>query len=674
MIILNPSKEMDSNTARESNDTAVTSSVMGSSHTCSRSEIEPQSAPKDTLNKDTETPPSGTIISAPVRPSGPATKAYLDAQAAYRAEQINWLIRTRDNYKPNALGSTSTTRGPLTFTKVADLYHQRYGGTKAISSQAIYKRYSQNKQDFLTANPTYPANIVYSSLSAKRKVGQTDTLEDRPEHRSERNSRHDLMDNPEDEPQDQEKLEHGPASSKRRRTDGQRRDGKPRMTWVAAGRYRISAVAAFNNNRRFNADAAAQKFWAEWQENHGPVDLQNESQSGQAEGRSITNRIGMWQPPRYISELEYPPNTGSMRYFRHDDESADLGDSLSDNTSTSDSSDEEFSDSDASENGSESEDDDESGLWNIARRTDKVTPIQAGRSRRSYTNSSIRTNHTAICHDEDSGNVEASSDEGIASKYIAITVMNRTNQDLGKVFISKTSLEDHSAWYRSKKGTLGVNDTGLTARAERLLAVERYAFSLDSHFLHSQSLPDIDIKLWDCTKISWTLDELIELYLVATQFKDQNVKNRIVSSWNHLLLNGGDLDIGCDSLNALYLGTAESDRARMFWAETVHCLDLSGDLLDLKNQDSNLLEDLRRLIGVADVANPWELTPEVFASRYHESDLSLPMLDDLEVPMEVDYDNLASRLLSTRDWADLNDRNTTYKVATILRRLHYSQM
>lgn len=665
---------MDFNAARESDDTADTSSVMSSSHTRLTSETGPQSAPEDILNNDTETPPSGTIISAPVRPSGPATKAYLDAQAAYRAEQVDWLIKTRDNYKPNALGSTSTTRGPLTFTKVADLYHQRYGGTKAISSQAIYKRYSQNKQDFLVANPTYPANIVYSSLSAKRKVGRTDTLEDRPEHQSERESGHDLMNNPGDESQNQENLRHGPASSKRRRTDGQRRNGKPQMTWVAAGRYRISAVAAFNNNRRFNADAAARKFWAEWEKNHGPVHPQDESQSGQAEDRRIKNQVGMWQPPRYISELEYPPNTGSMRYFRHDDESADLGDSLSDNTNTSDLSDNESSDSDASEDGSESEDDEESVLWNIARRTDNATLIQAGRSRRSYNKSSIRTNRTETCHDEDSDSVEASSDKDIASKYIAITVMSRTNQDLGKVYISKTSLENHCAWYQGEKETLEVDDTGLTVQAERLLAVERYAFSLDPHFLHSQSLLNVDIKLWDCTKISWTLDELTELYLVATKFKDQNVKNRVLSAWNHLLLNGGDLDIGCDSLNALYLGTAENDRARMFWAETIHCLGLSGDFLDLENQDPNLLEDLRRLAGVADIANPWELTPEAFVSRYHGSDLSLSMLGDLEIPTEVDYDNLTSRLLSTRDWADLDDRNTTCKVATILRRLHYSQM
>ncbi|KAF2641766.1 hypothetical protein P280DRAFT_541209 [Massarina eburnea CBS 473.64] len=123
------------------------------------------------------TPP---VISAPIRPTGKlnaAQKAAYDAaNQAYRAEQLEWIIITKENNLPNTYGSHSTTTGPLQNPQVASLYGARYMGYgKKVTGAAISKRYLHGRQAFYDAHPTYPRAIVYAGQPSLNQVLQQHT-------------------------------------------------------------------------------------------------------------------------------------------------------------------------------------------------------------------------------------------------------------------------------------------------------------------------------------------------------------------------------------------------------------------------------------------------------------------------------------------------------------------
>lgn len=86
-------------------------------------------------------------------------------------EQYIWLKFTRDNNKPDSYGTSSTEPGPLSLSKVAELYIERYGGT--ATQQAISKRLNNenNLRKFCEMLPNYPHDIIYQNKpGAKRKA------------------------------------------------------------------------------------------------------------------------------------------------------------------------------------------------------------------------------------------------------------------------------------------------------------------------------------------------------------------------------------------------------------------------------------------------------------------------------------------------------------------------
>ncbi|EUC40101.1 hypothetical protein COCMIDRAFT_109647 [Bipolaris oryzae ATCC 44560] len=83
-------------------------------------------------------------------------------------EQVHFIIITRDNNKPDAYGTVSTTHGPMTWAAVAEAYNKKYN--VLITPAAMEKRVRQHRASWLANHPNYPTAIAYAK---KDKFQQT---------------------------------------------------------------------------------------------------------------------------------------------------------------------------------------------------------------------------------------------------------------------------------------------------------------------------------------------------------------------------------------------------------------------------------------------------------------------------------------------------------------------
>jgi hypothetical protein len=75
-------------------------------------------------------------------------------------DELEFVIHTRDNNKPNPWGTHSTTYGPLSHSEVASLYNIKYG--KKVGATAVGKRYLSGYKQYCDAHPEYPRKIHYA--------------------------------------------------------------------------------------------------------------------------------------------------------------------------------------------------------------------------------------------------------------------------------------------------------------------------------------------------------------------------------------------------------------------------------------------------------------------------------------------------------------------------------
>lgn len=92
------------------------------------------------------------------------TLATAGSKNALRDEELEFIIHTRDNNKPNLYGSHSQTTGKLAYPEVARLYNEKYG--RKVGPAAVEKRYRTNLLKYYAAHPDYPQKINYAAKTA----------------------------------------------------------------------------------------------------------------------------------------------------------------------------------------------------------------------------------------------------------------------------------------------------------------------------------------------------------------------------------------------------------------------------------------------------------------------------------------------------------------------------
>ncbi|XP_014553392.1 hypothetical protein COCVIDRAFT_29429 [Bipolaris victoriae FI3] len=116
------------------------------------------------------------------------TPAQKRAKQQILDEQVHFIIITRDNNKPDAYGTASTTNGPLTWGAVATAYNEKYN--VSVTAAAMEKRVRQHRTSWLAKHPNYPTTIVYAE---KDKFQQTPCPETSATERRYGNT-HELLD------------------------------------------------------------------------------------------------------------------------------------------------------------------------------------------------------------------------------------------------------------------------------------------------------------------------------------------------------------------------------------------------------------------------------------------------------------------------------------------------
>jgi hypothetical protein len=86
----------------------------------------------------------------------------------YLDDQVSFIIITRDNNKPDAYGTKSTTHAPLTWSAVAEAYNKKYG--VSVTAAAMEKRVRHHRAEWLKKHPNYPTEIVYAKKDKVPKV------------------------------------------------------------------------------------------------------------------------------------------------------------------------------------------------------------------------------------------------------------------------------------------------------------------------------------------------------------------------------------------------------------------------------------------------------------------------------------------------------------------------
>ncbi|KAF2652911.1 hypothetical protein K491DRAFT_27031 [Lophiostoma macrostomum CBS 122681] len=105
-----------------------------------------------------------------------------------RWRQVHFVIRTRDNNRPDPLGTHSETTGKMPYSQVASLYNSEFN--KHVTHAAIEKRYRLAKDKYCRRYPEYPKDIIYRKpqprnmgVAASHKIkitqdGQMEEFED----------------------------------------------------------------------------------------------------------------------------------------------------------------------------------------------------------------------------------------------------------------------------------------------------------------------------------------------------------------------------------------------------------------------------------------------------------------------------------------------------------------
>ncbi|KAF2277194.1 uncharacterized protein EI97DRAFT_441939 [Westerdykella ornata] len=86
-------------------------------------------------------------------------------------EEVEFVIKAHDNIVPDPYGATSTTTAPLKWAEVASLFNQRFGRT--IGAAACEKRYRQKIAEYRLRDPAYPdpKTIAYVAKTQPAKKG-----------------------------------------------------------------------------------------------------------------------------------------------------------------------------------------------------------------------------------------------------------------------------------------------------------------------------------------------------------------------------------------------------------------------------------------------------------------------------------------------------------------------
>lgn len=82
--------------------------------------------------------------------------------------RVTFIIRLRDNIKPDPDASHSTESGPLSWPIVAQAYNEMFD--LDVGSAAVEKRARTWRETWLAARPEYPRQIVYTK-GAKGAMG-----------------------------------------------------------------------------------------------------------------------------------------------------------------------------------------------------------------------------------------------------------------------------------------------------------------------------------------------------------------------------------------------------------------------------------------------------------------------------------------------------------------------
>ena len=120
------------------------------------------------------------------RAMSPSSKA---AKQRLLNEQVDFIIRTRDNFEADPNSTTSMTHGPLPWPAVAKLYNEKYG--LSLTPAAMEKRARQHRSVWLAEHPAHPRQIVYakkikvlprvrrakSDVEKKKPRGKTDVVQ-----------------------------------------------------------------------------------------------------------------------------------------------------------------------------------------------------------------------------------------------------------------------------------------------------------------------------------------------------------------------------------------------------------------------------------------------------------------------------------------------------------------
>ncbi|PVH99948.1 hypothetical protein DM02DRAFT_655911 [Periconia macrospinosa] len=580
--------------------------------------------PADPASSQAPAPP----MPPPVRPAAGPTPAYRAAVKAYHEEQVEWLIITRDNNRPDPYGTQSTTSGPLTWNTVADLYRQRYGGTKVITQQAVSKRYLKHRNKFLQNHPNYPKSIEYTNniRPQKRRSESIDDGQTEPQSRKRARTDH------------HEEADTNPATH----SISSNNDEGPHNNTIAnpIGSPGINAEAAsFGPSEQYDDSTLNElDFLLEDNSNllvgAGGVDVQNNLGGDQS-------LLNMFENPSSLPGENWDPLLPLA------DENGGFNDHAVDNFQG------EVFNNAPIYNGNEG------GQWG----TD---------SQFAFEPSPPYYDHNPIA--------EPHRDSDVDFRHVIVTVTNDEGEDLGQVYIPEHHLLYRSPWLLNQTWTLESPELNVTIKAKRLLGVERYAMCLDPKFSRSHTLTDIDINMRQCSKINWTIEEHVELYVIATQFDDEEIKDQILRKWKDMLANGGNIVISRHALNDLYIGTPPDhmgvkDRARKFWSEVVHCAGLRHHVIALGGEDleEELYNDLLDLVDEdSGVKTPWELDNETFAERFLCSiNGGSSGSDDSNVEVSIEYDTLAARLMAAQGWYN-NDMIPM--IARMLRDAHYGAM
>jgi hypothetical protein len=107
--------------------------------------------------------PSDEDMDSP-EPHGTSPEPPSDPKQRLLAEQVSFIIRTRDNNTPDPYGKQSHAYGPLPWPAVADAYNQAFrAGQPPLGGSAMEKRARHHRAAWTAARPDYPRRIVYSA-------------------------------------------------------------------------------------------------------------------------------------------------------------------------------------------------------------------------------------------------------------------------------------------------------------------------------------------------------------------------------------------------------------------------------------------------------------------------------------------------------------------------------